>query len=344
MASWLLPVLLAASAGGAVYAWRRLVVPRAKSTGADAVSADHAAIVGYLSEVLDTLALKIGPRHALYRYEALDRAMLYLRGELQAAGYEVEQQLFVVDHNEVSNLIVEIPGTTRADEIVVVGAHYDTIPDSPGANDNGTGVATVLALARAFRDATPERTIRLCLFVNEEPPFFQTERMGSHVYAKRCRERGDDIVAMLCPETIGYYSDEPGSQEFPGPLEAGLGDVGDFIAFVTHTKDAGLLHSVVDHFRAHAAIRAEGAALPGAIHHIGWSDHWSFWQFDYPGIMLTDTAPFRYPYYHSPEDTPDKVDLDRTAQVVAGIRGVVEELSGASASKISDFEISKSEI
>ncbi|MHC4320424.1 MAG: M28 family peptidase, partial [Planctomycetota bacterium] len=169
----------------------------------------------------------------------------------------------------------------------------------------------------------------LC-FVNEEPPYFQTANMGSRVYARRCRQRGEDITAMICLETIGYYSDEKGSQNYPPPLGLLYPSTGDFIALVGNYGSRALVRQVVESFRRHAQFPSEGAAMPGVLPGIGWSDHWAFWKEGYSAVMVTDTAPFRYPHYHQSTDTPDKIDYERMARVVEGMEAVVRELAGAS--------------
>jgi Zn-dependent M28 family amino/carboxypeptidase len=225
------------------------------------------------------------------------------------------------------NLEVEIQGKTRPEEIVVLGAHYDSAIGCPGANDNGSAVASLLALARSWRGRTPARTLRFVALANEEPPFFQTEQMGSLVYARRCRERNERVVAMLSLETMGYYSTAQGSQKYPFPVGLFYPSRGDFIAFVGNTGNAKLVRQCVAAFRRHAQFPSEGGALPGGLPGIGWSDHWAFWQVGYPALMVTDTAPFRYPHYHTPQDTPDKLDYDRLARVVTGLEKVIGELA-----------------
>jgi hypothetical protein len=207
------------------------------------------------------------------------------------------------------------------------------VSGSPGANDNASGVAGMLALARRFAGKPCGQTLRFVAFVNEEPPYFQTEEMGSFVYAKRCQERGDRIVGMISLETIAYFSDAPGSQRYPSP---GLGlfypSKGNFIGFASDTRSRSLLRTTVSAFRKTGKLPCEGASLPAAIPGIGWSDQWSFWQCGYPAIMVTDTAPFRYPHYHEPTDTPDKLDYDRFALVVSGMESVIKELARVSPS------------
>jgi Zn-dependent M28 family amino/carboxypeptidase len=240
----------------------------------------------------------------------------------------VSRQEYELYAANCSNLEVEITGTSRPGEIVVVGAHYDTVVGTPGANDNTSGVAAVLALARRFSNRKPDRTIRFVAFVNEEPPFFQSKRMGSRVYAKRCRERGENIVAMMSLETIGYYDDSPGSQKYPPPFGLLYPSKGNFIGFVGNVGSRALVQKVVGSFRRNEKFPSEGGAFPAFIPGIGFSDHWSFWQEGYSALMVTDTAMYRYPYYHHPDDTLDKIDFERMARVVRGLEKVVGELAG----------------
>jgi Zn-dependent M28 family amino/carboxypeptidase len=163
-------------------------------------------------------------------------------------------------------------------------------------------------------------------FVNEEKPFAHTEQMGSWVYARRCRERAEKVTGMLSLETIGYYSDEPGSQKYPSPIGLLYPSTGNFIAFVGNTRYGALVRQVVAAFRRSEPFPSEGGALPEAIPNIGFSDHWSFWQEGFSALMVTDTANFRYPYYHSFQDTVDNVDFERMARVVRGLGGVVAAL------------------
>lgn len=271
---------------------------------------------------------KIGSEeHNYVYYDNLKAIADFLETSLTEAGYEVNKQGYEVEGKLFENLEAELPGSNKADEIIVIGAHYDSVVGAPGANDNGSGAAAVLALARAFSGKEMSRTLRFVEFVNEEPPFFWTGNMGSLVYAKKSREVGDNIVAMLSLETMGYYSDKPGSQEYPFPLSIAYPLTGNFIGFVGDFASGKLLRQVIGSFRSQTSFPSEGAILPNALPGVGWSDHWSFWQQGYPAIMVTDTAPFRYPYYHTSEDTPDKVDYAKLARVVAGLERVIDRLA-----------------
>src|SRR5438128_912564 len=143
------------------------------------------------------------------------------------------------------------------------------------------------------------RTVRFVAFVNEEGPFFQTDAMGSWVYARRSHARGEQIVAMLSIETIGFYSDVAGSQHYPFPFGLFYPRTGNFIGFVGNIASRALVQRSLAAFREHTALPSEGVAAPGSMTGIGWSDHWAFWHEGYPALMVTDTALFRYAPYHT---------------------------------------------
>jgi hypothetical protein len=272
------------------------------------------------------LAVTIGERN-LEHYGALNASAAYLRGQVEQFGYQVTKQDYVVDGKTVSNFEVIVPGSKRSDENVVVGAHYDSVFGTPGANDNGSGVAAVLELARIMKSSKPERTIRFVFFVNEELPYFQTPEMGSFVYAKRLKQKNVRVASMVAVETIGCYFEAPGTQHYPTGFSALYPDKGNFIAFVGNTESRGLVEYSIRVFRDTTAFPSEAVAAPGSLTGIGWSDHWSFWQQGYLGIMITDTAPFRYSHYHQPTDGPEKLDYNRMARVVAGLHRVVDSLA-----------------
>jgi Zn-dependent M28 family amino/carboxypeptidase len=268
-----------------------------------------------------------GPRNTFVP-ASLAAAADFIERELSAAGFRVERQTFAVeqDGTTADNLIVEIPGASRAKEIVVIGAHYDSVDDSPGADDNASGVAALLALARRFAHEKPARTLRFVAFANEEPPHFQTETMGSLRYAHRCHERGETVVAMISLESLGYYKDAPGSQQYPPPLAALYPDRGNFLAFAGNLDARALVFQSARAFREATPFPAEAAVLPQLIQEVGWSDQWSFWQFGWPAMMITDTAPFRNPNYHMVSDLPDTLDYERLAVVTEGLVAVVRGL------------------
>jgi hypothetical protein len=228
------------------------------------------------------------------------------------------------------NLFVDLPGDGTTDGIVVVGAHYDSVLGSPGANDNGSGVAALCALAPRLAALPRARTVRLVAFANEEPPYYHTPAMGSRVHAERAKQRGERIAAMLSLETLGCYSDAPGSQRYPVPLLAlAYPTRADFVAFVGDLGARALVRRCVGTFREHARFPSEGAALPAWIPGVDWSDHESFRREGWPALMVTDTALFRSGDYHETTDTPEKLDYERLARVVLGLERVLDELARA---------------
>jgi Zn-dependent M28 family amino/carboxypeptidase len=265
-----------------------------------------------------TLADEIGPRD-VFVPDKLNAAADYIRTFWEKIGYQVSAQTFSVQNVECQNLAIEIPGRSKPGEIVLVGAHYDTVSWAPGANDNGSAVAALLELSRLFSTESPSRTLRFVAFANEEPPFFKTGSMGSLVYAKACQKKGENIVSMVCLETIGYYRDEPKTQKYPFPFSSFYPDVGNFIAVVGNLRSKQLVKAFARHFMEESDFPVECVATFGFLTGIDWSDHWSFWHCGYPAIMITDTALFRYPYYHSSEDTSDKVDYHSLARVTYGL-------------------------
>ena len=273
---------------------------------------------GRLKVHVAVLADEIGPRD-VFVIDKLNAAADYIRGFWKKAGYEVSAQTFRVEKAVCQNLAVEIPGESKPDEIVLVGAHYDTVSWSPGANDNGSSVAALLELSELFSTKSAGATLRFVAFANEEPPFFKTRSMGSLVYAKACRERKENIVAMVCLETIGYYRDERKTQKYPFPLGFFYPDRGNFVAAVGNLRSKPLVKSFARNFMEESDFPIQCAATFGFITGIDWSDHWSFWRCGYPAIMITDTALFRYPYYHSSQDTPEKIDYYSLARVTHGV-------------------------
>jgi hypothetical protein len=291
----------------------------------------------HLREHVEMLATHIGTRDAVH-YDALEAAAEYIRRTLNDAGYTVGEQTFECQERIATaqgtfdtaghpfrNLEVQIDGALLPGEIVLIGAHYDTA-GVPGADDNATGVAAALELARRFKERKPRRSVRFVFFTNEEDPFYQQESMGSLVYANRCRERGEKIQGMLSLESIGYYSDAKWSQRYPFPFSLFYPSTGNFVGFVSAYKSRALLRETVRSFRRHTQFPSRGLAAPASVDGIEWSDHWSFRQAGYPALMVTDTAPYRNPTPPGKRHA-DTIDYDRVARVVEGLAKVVEDLA-----------------
>ncbi len=272
------------------------------------------------------LAADIGERHVL-RPAALKAAADYIRGEWRAQGYSVARQAYMAQGVESENLEVVRQGKTRPEEILVVGAHYDTVPGAPGADDNASAVAVLLELSRLFASVETARTVRLVAFVNEEPPFFFWGEMGSGVYARAARSRKDDIRLMVSLEMLGCYSDATGSQRYPPFLSFFYPDRGNFLALVSNFKSRGALRQLAAAFRARSDFPLETLASFEFVPGLSLSDHLSFWREGYPAVMATDTAFYRYSHYHAAGDTPEKLDYPRMAQVALGLYAALAALA-----------------
>lgn len=294
------------------------VGPLPPLTGPEAASAAR------LREDVDSLAGPYAGR--AFGTDVLDAAGSFVARRLTEAGHVVAEQSYRAAGHTVRNLEVTIPGTVHPDSIVLLGAHYDVVVGTPGADDNASGTAALLELARLLAGSSPARTIRLVAFTLEEPPYFWSDSMGSVVYAQAARARGDAITAMLSLEAIGYYSDAPGSQRYPPVLGWFYPSVGNFVAVVGNIRSRALVHTVVRDLRSHLAVPTTGAATLNAFPGVGWSDHWSFWQEGYPAVMVTATATFRNPHYHDEGDGPAVVDVERLARVVHGLHRTVRML------------------
>jgi len=329
-----LRITVAVAAVLALLWWFGMRMPGKNISKTGPLSPDEIALREELRADVQRLAGEIGERN-MWHYAQLNAAADFIEDSFARAGFHPQRDSYEMHGQACHNIEVEILGRMQGATasqpshlpIILIGGHYDSVFGSPGANDNGSGVAATLALARRFAVKKPQHTLRFVAFVNEEPPYFLSDEMGSFIYAGRCKARGDRIEAMISLETIGYFSDVPKSQTYPSPI---LGipypKIGNFIGFVGNIHSRALLRRVVGLFRKHAKIPSEGAALPAFIPGVSWSDQWSFWRHGYPGVMVTDTAPFRYPYYHSSSDTPDKLDYDRFTLVVSGMEKVIEDL------------------
>ena len=274
------------------------------------------------------LAGEIGERN-IWLPEMLNAAAAYIEKIWQEQDFAVQHQEYETRSVKSANLIIEIPGNSLPDQIIIVGAHYDSVLGSPGANDNGSGVASLLEISRLLKGTKHARTIRFIAFTNEEPPFFLRQDMGSRVYASRSRNRKENIVGMLSLETMGYYSESPYSQDYPFPFSFFYPNTANFIGFVGNIRSRHLVRLSLAAFRRTTQFPSEGTAAPGWITGIGWSDHWSFWREGYRAIMITDTAFFRYDHYHTRQDTPEKINYERLARVTSGLAEVIVELANS---------------
>lgn len=284
---------------------------------------------------VEYLAGAIGERN-VFRPEALRAAADYIQAEWCHQGYQVTPHWYELDGVQWANLEVMKVGSIWPEEILLIGAHYDSVRGSPGANDNASGVATLLEISRLLAKVAPAITIRFVAFVNEEPPFFFTRQQGSMVYAKAARARGDNIRLMVSLETIGCYLDAAGSQQYPFLFKFFHPDRANFLAFVSDFRSSRIMRRVARIFRAESDFPLEQTGTFWFIPGVAWSDHWSFWRQGYQAFMVTDTAFYRYPYYHTAEDRPERLAYLQLARVTVGLSRVfaimaVEGLNGQEA-------------
>lgn len=290
-------------------------------------TAEQTALAAELRRDIEILATDIGPR-GTFAPRSYRLAEDFLASAMKRAGFEVERQSWTELGVPCANLIAVLPGTTKPDRILVIGAHYDSVEGCPAANDNGSGVAGLLAIARRLAGNPRRSTIRFVFFANEEPPFFNINAMGSQIHARSCFEAKEDIRGMIALETIGYYSSAPGSQKWPhAALSLLLPSVGNFIAMIGPSASKPLIAQSAKLFEARAAFPLLAAAAPDAIEQIHWSDHRGYIEAGYQAFMVTDTAPLRYPHYHQPTDTADKLDYASMARVVEGLTAMTAALA-----------------
>lgn len=278
------------------------------------------------------LSVTIGSR-SVYEYDRLERAKAYILSVLEELGLPVDRQTFDYEGMPYHNLIVTIGGHERREETVIIGAHYDTTEGTPGADDNASGVAVLLELCRALKDFRPERTLKLIFFTLEEPPTFGTSRMGSYVYASEAQKRGEQVHGMISLEMVGYYDDREGSQAFPLPgMGAMFSNRGNFIGVVGNLPSRELVASVANALKRASPLPVESLAAPAFVPGISFSDHGSFWKTGYRAVMITDTAFYRNPNYHTAMDTIETLRFDRMADLLRAMVHVAHTLAGVSES------------
>jgi hypothetical protein len=282
-----------------------------------------------LRSTVERLCTDFAPRD--YRHpENLDRAADWLAAEFREAGYRVELQDYTTEQGRFRNVVAFQPGTDPKAGNVVIGAHYDAVEGSPGANDNASGVAVLLELARTL----PQRSVRegryFVAFSTEEPPFFRGEGMGSHVFASRLKETGVPVSLMIALDLVGYYSEEPKSQSFPFP---GVGllypDHANFIAVVGDMGSGSSILRVKRGLMSSKTIDVHSFRAPTAVPGVDWSDHSAFRQLGYPAVLISDTAFMRYDHYHTASDTPDRLDYVMMASLVQALHGLLWDPSAA---------------
>lgn len=309
-------------------AWYGLAVPGTPHTGAlPAATTEEADLAQRLRRHVVAIASE---PHNLHHPAALERAAVYIEQTLSGYGFKPERQVYDVAGKATRNIYVTIDprGGAKPSRTIVVGAHYDSWIETPGANDNATGTAAAMELARLLGNlGSADTRLIVVLFTNEENPYFGTRDWGSRRFAEMLAARGEPVAAMLSLETIGFYSDAPNSQHYPAPLGLFYPTTANFVAFVAMPGSRTLMQKLMGAFRETTAFPTAGGVAPGFIPGIGWSDHKAFADAGFEAVMITDTALFRYAHYHKPTDTPDKVDYDRLARITKGLERAVRKLA-----------------
>lgn len=280
---------------------------------------------------VDRLAGLIGPRH-LGKSSTIEATIGYIESQWGNMGYEHSRECYDAIGKTATNLIVEQRGFKRADEFLLLGAHYDTVPSTPGADDNASAVAVLLEACRLLKDFRGKRSIRYVAFACEEPPYFNLDSMGSQFHARQARQRGDKILGMLCLEMVGYYITADNSQMIPPLLPNWMRWMfpkrGDFLAAVGNLSSCKLCWQFRRGFkRGVPTMPLFSICLPEKIREIRLSDNSSFWDQGYPALMLTDTSFLRNPHYHQPTDTPDTLDYERMTDVTLGVASALQHLA-----------------
>jgi Zn-dependent M28 family amino/carboxypeptidase len=277
----------------------------------------------YLRQIVTKLAREIGVRTYRDRHR-MDRAAAYIGDELSSFGYIVSKQPFAYEGHTLQNVIGELKGKTSPEKVLVIGAHYDTVRTTPGADDNASGVAGLLAIAKVLAGSPMDKTVRFAAFAFEEPPAYRTHNMGSYHYAKSLNDGRDEVEGMICLEMIGYFSDREGSQHYPFPfMNLKFPRTGNYIAMVGNRRSKGFTEKMAGWFRKGTDLPLITLNAPAFVVGIDFSDHWSFNKFGIPAFMVTDTAFYRNPNYHSPADLPETLDYARMAKLVEGLAAAV---------------------
>jgi Zn-dependent M28 family amino/carboxypeptidase len=273
----------------------------------------------YLRQVVTVLSREIGirPWQELGR---LSQTTDYIAAQFSSFGYRVARQSFQFRGNDYDNIIAERTGEVSPEEVLVVGAHYDTVRTTPGADDNASGIAGLLGMARALAGVKVAKTVRFVAFALEEPPAYRTRNMGSYHYARSLYEGKEKVEGMICLEMIGFFSDRTGSQHYPLPLfKLKYPSQGNFIAMVGNMRSRTFTRNIAQSFQGAVDLPVVTLNAPPIVIGIDFSDHWSFGKCGYKAFMVTDTAFYRNPNYHAPTDLPETLDYERMARVVDGL-------------------------
>jgi Zn-dependent M28 family amino/carboxypeptidase len=297
----------------------------------------HEALRAAVTQTVEALANGVGARNLTRYPDGLAKAERYVADRFEAMGLAPERQLVANPDGPSSNVLVRFPppaanataGAEAGPPWIVVGAHYDTYRDSPGADDNATGVAALFALAERLRAGVPGRKagVLLAALTNEEPPYFQTPAMGSYALAASLRAAETPVALMISFDSLGYFALAPRTQTYPSPFHLAFADVADFLAVVGDLRSRTEVGRMLSSLRARTNVPLGALALPPNWEGAGESDQWSFWQHGFRGFAVTDTALYRSPYYHARGDRPETLDYPRFVRIIDALVDAVTDLS-----------------
>lgn len=280
-----------------------------------------------LYETVSSLTRLSKPRNYT-NVDALDEAAEIIRQSFEKTGGNVTIQEYQFSDSTYRNVICSF-GPSQADR-VIVGAHYDVCEDQPGADDNASGVAGIIELARLLGKLKPRLKYRIDLiaYTLEEPPFFKTGHMGSDVHARSLSDNGIPVKEMISLEMIGYFTQEENSQSYPlAPLKLCYPSVGNYISIVGNLGNWGLVRRCKNFMTQACSVDVFSINAPSFIRGVGLSDHQSYWKYGFPAIMITDTAFYRNKNYHRPSDTIETLNFDGMAEVIKGVYWYITQRS-----------------
>jgi len=265
--------------------------------------------------------------------EMLNATAEYIYDEFSKYSNDVSYQTFelkeFVDNEvfEYKNVIVNFKGTSScSDGLTIVGGHYDTFGGHAGANDNTSSVAGLLELARVLKANPPKCDVQVVAYTLEEPPAFRTEKMGSFIHAKRLKEKNIKVKVAIVLDMIGFYSDDKNSQSYPAPLmDLYYPREANFISVVSNFSNILEVREAKNILKSTSNLPVYSITAPAFIPGIDFSDHQNYWKFDYPALMISDTAFYRSNNYHTENDTPDTLDYEKMAKVMEGVFVMVLE-------------------
>lgn len=273
---------------------------------------------------VEALSNQIGVRN-YSNYDNLQKAEEYISNQLEDIGYKLISQSFIINEKKFTNVIAVKQEFNPSKPTLIIGAHYDSC-FNPGADDNASGVAGMLELARLLRQKQLDLQIKFIAFVNEEPPFFQTDNMGSFVYAKTAKKNNENIYGAIVLEMIGFYSDEKNSQRYPPLLGLFYPNRGNFISVIGNRQSKSIVKQFLKTTRKENLINIKSLIAPNSMPAINFSDHWSFWKQGYKAVMITDTAYLRNSNYHKNTDTYLTLNYDKMSGVVYSVKQVILDI------------------